>query len=61
LVAEIFGDSAKVDLVKVKSAVLVKKIVPLLKLIAFFGSRIPYIVDAFDKLKDLRILLETNQ
>lgn len=55
-----FGDPLKVDAVKVKLAFLSKKSVPLLQLLSCFESRIPYVVDAFEKLEDLRILLETN-
>lgn len=58
--ADFCDDPVKLDSITVKLAFLAKKSVPLLHLLSFFESRIPYIVEAFEKLEDLRILLETN-
>jgi hypothetical protein len=44
----------------VKLAFLADKSVFILKLIVFFESRIPCAIDAYEKLKDLQIYLETN-
>jgi len=55
-----FGDPVKVDALKVKLAFLSKKSVALLQLLSCFESDIPYLVDAYEKLEDLRIVLETN-
>jgi len=58
--SEHFGVTANVESLKVKLTFLANKSVPFLDLLASFESRVPCVVDAYEKLEDLRILLETN-
>lgn len=55
-----FNREIDVEIMKVKLAFINTKSVPLLTLLASFESRIPSVLQVFDKLEDLRILLETN-
>jgi len=58
--SEHFDVTANVQSLKVKVAFLTNKSVPFLDLLASFESRVPCVLDAYEKLEDLRILLETN-
>jgi len=58
--SEHFGVPTNVENLKVKLAFLTNKSVPFLDLLASFESRVPCVLDAYEKLEDLRILLETN-
>lgn len=56
----LFSQSAEVAGLQVKLAFLSDKSVSILKLMAFFESRIPCAIDIYEKLEDLQIHLETN-